>query len=78
VVPSTGPLSGGTRITIEGSHLDAGSAVFVKIGLHACRFEKSVIILLLPVCLNTLLLLIILLLFIIIIIIYIYIIIIYI
>ncbi|XP_056293338.1 plexin-A1-like [Pseudoliparis swirei] len=40
VVPSTGPLSGGTRITIEGSHLDAGSAVFVKIGLHACRFEK--------------------------------------
>uniref|UniRef100_A0A8C2Z9J8 Plexin A1 n=1 Tax=Cyclopterus lumpus TaxID=8103 RepID=A0A8C2Z9J8_CYCLU len=28
VVPSTGPLSGGTRITIEGSHLNAGSAVF--------------------------------------------------
>uniref|UniRef100_A0A674NMX2 Plexin A1b n=1 Tax=Takifugu rubripes TaxID=31033 RepID=A0A674NMX2_TAKRU len=38
--PSTGPLSGGTRITIEGSHLNAGSAVFVKIGLHPCRFER--------------------------------------
>ncbi|KAM7401831.1 hypothetical protein PAMP_017109 [Pampus punctatissimus] len=40
VNPSTGPLSGGTRITIEGSHLNAGSAVSVKIGLHPCRFEK--------------------------------------
>uniref|UniRef100_A0A665TBD2 Plexin-A1 n=1 Tax=Echeneis naucrates TaxID=173247 RepID=A0A665TBD2_ECHNA len=40
VHPSTGPLSGGTRITIEGSHLNAGSAVSVKIGLHACRFER--------------------------------------
>lgn len=42
VQPSTGPLSGGTRITIEGSHLNAGSAVFVKIGLHSCRFERQV------------------------------------
>lgn len=42
VQPSTGPLSGGTRITIEGSHLNAGSAVFVKIGLHPCRFERQV------------------------------------
>ncbi|KAG7229728.1 hypothetical protein INR49_012524, partial [Caranx melampygus] len=40
VHPSTGPLSGGTRITIEGSHLNAGSAVVVKIGLHPCRFER--------------------------------------
>ncbi|TKS70877.1 Plexin-A1 Semaphorin receptor NOV [Collichthys lucidus] len=40
VHPSTGPLSGGTRITIEGSHLNAGSAVSVKIGLHPCRFER--------------------------------------
>uniref|UniRef100_A0A7N8YC87 Plexin-A1 n=1 Tax=Mastacembelus armatus TaxID=205130 RepID=A0A7N8YC87_9TELE len=40
VHPSTGPLSGGTRITIEGSHLSAGSAVSVKIGLHSCRFER--------------------------------------
>uniref|UniRef100_A0A4W5NX81 Plexin-A1 n=1 Tax=Hucho hucho TaxID=62062 RepID=A0A4W5NX81_9TELE len=40
VQPSKGPLSGGTRITIEGSHLNAGSAVAVKIGLHPCRFER--------------------------------------
>lgn len=42
VQPSTGPLSGGTRITIEGSHLNAGSAVLVKIGLHPCHFERQV------------------------------------
>uniref|UniRef100_A0A8C7IL90 Plexin-A1 n=1 Tax=Oncorhynchus kisutch TaxID=8019 RepID=A0A8C7IL90_ONCKI len=40
VQPSKGPLSGGTHITIEGSHLNAGSAVAVKIGLHPCRFER--------------------------------------
>ncbi|KAM6980109.1 plexin-A1b [Aplochiton taeniatus] len=40
VLPSSGPVSGGTRITIEGSHLNAGSAVAVKIGLHPCRFER--------------------------------------
>ncbi|CAL1608558.1 unnamed protein product [Knipowitschia caucasica] len=40
VQPTSGPLSGGTRITIEGSHLNAGSAVYVKIGLHPCRFER--------------------------------------
>ncbi|KAF6731883.1 Plexin-A1 [Oryzias melastigma] len=40
VHPNAGPLSGGTRITIEGSHLNAGSNVTVKIGLHLCRFEK--------------------------------------
>uniref|UniRef100_A0A674E7W1 Plexin-A1 n=1 Tax=Salmo trutta TaxID=8032 RepID=A0A674E7W1_SALTR len=40
VLPSKGPLSGGTRITIEGSHLNAGSAVAVKIGLHPCCFER--------------------------------------
>ncbi|XP_030634053.1 plexin-A1-like [Chanos chanos] len=40
VHPSQGPVSGGTRITIYGSHLNAGSAVFVKIGLNPCRFER--------------------------------------
>uniref|UniRef100_A0A8D3C6W5 Plexin-A1 n=1 Tax=Scophthalmus maximus TaxID=52904 RepID=A0A8D3C6W5_SCOMX len=40
VHPSTGPLSGGTRITIEGSHLNAGSGVSVKIGLNSCSFER--------------------------------------
>uniref|UniRef100_A0A4W5P1B9 Plexin-A1 n=1 Tax=Hucho hucho TaxID=62062 RepID=A0A4W5P1B9_9TELE len=43
VQPSKGPLSGGTRITIEGSHLNAGSAVAVKIGLHPCRFEREMV-----------------------------------
>ncbi|XP_053492029.1 plexin-A1b [Ictalurus furcatus] len=40
VVPSRGPFSGGTKITIHGSHLNAGSAVSVKIGLNPCRFER--------------------------------------
>uniref|UniRef100_A0A8C7ZHD2 Plexin-A1 n=1 Tax=Oryzias sinensis TaxID=183150 RepID=A0A8C7ZHD2_9TELE len=35
-----GPQSGGTRITIEGSDLNAGSNVTVNIGLYPCRFEK--------------------------------------
>ncbi|TVK90510.1 Plexin-A1 [Bagarius yarrelli] len=41
VMPSRGPFSGGTKITIHGSHLNAGSAVFVKIGLNTCRFESG-------------------------------------
>ncbi|TRY88515.1 hypothetical protein DNTS_020679 [Danionella cerebrum] len=40
VLPSFGPVSGGTRITILGSHLNAGSAVSIKIGLNTCRFER--------------------------------------
>ncbi|XP_027003136.1 plexin-A1b [Tachysurus fulvidraco] len=40
VMPSRGPFSGGTKITILGSHLNAGSAVSVKIGLNTCRFER--------------------------------------
>ncbi|XP_031423867.1 plexin-A1 [Clupea harengus] len=40
VTPSFGPLSGGTRITIHGIHLNAGSAVAVKIGLNPCNFES--------------------------------------
>uniref|UniRef100_A0A4W5JNF3 Plexin-A1 n=1 Tax=Hucho hucho TaxID=62062 RepID=A0A4W5JNF3_9TELE len=43
VQPSKGPLSGGTRITIEGSHLNAGSAVAVKIGLNTCGFEREIV-----------------------------------
>uniref|UniRef100_A0AAR2LII8 Plexin-A1 n=1 Tax=Pygocentrus nattereri TaxID=42514 RepID=A0AAR2LII8_PYGNA len=38
--PSQGPLSGGTRITIEGNHLNAGSSVAVNIGRHPCHFKK--------------------------------------
>ncbi|XP_022533004.2 plexin-A1 [Astyanax mexicanus] len=40
VQPSQGPLSGGTRITIEGNHLNAGSLVTVNIGRQPCRFKK--------------------------------------
>uniref|UniRef100_A0A9J8BF88 Plexin A1b n=1 Tax=Cyprinus carpio carpio TaxID=630221 RepID=A0A9J8BF88_CYPCA len=35
VLPSYGPISGGTRITIYGSHLNSGSVVFV------CVFRRS-------------------------------------
>ncbi|XP_073678815.1 plexin-A1 [Garra rufa] len=40
VQPAQGPLSGGTRITIEGNHLNAGSSVAVNIGRHQCHFKK--------------------------------------
>uniref|UniRef100_A0A4W5PK84 Plexin-A1 n=1 Tax=Hucho hucho TaxID=62062 RepID=A0A4W5PK84_9TELE len=40
VQPAQGPLSGGTRITIEGNHLNAGSSVSVNIGRHLCHFKK--------------------------------------
>uniref|UniRef100_A0A8C7GMH8 Plexin A1 n=1 Tax=Oncorhynchus kisutch TaxID=8019 RepID=A0A8C7GMH8_ONCKI len=40
VLPAQGPLSGGTRVTIEGNHLNAGSSVFVNIGRHPCHFKK--------------------------------------
>ncbi|TRY66611.1 hypothetical protein DNTS_021975, partial [Danionella cerebrum] len=40
VQPAQGPLSGGTRITIEGNHLNAGSSVSVNIGRHLCQFQK--------------------------------------
>uniref|UniRef100_A0A8C7GLV6 Plexin-A1 n=1 Tax=Oncorhynchus kisutch TaxID=8019 RepID=A0A8C7GLV6_ONCKI len=40
LLPAQGPLSGGTRVTIEGNHLNAGSSVFVNIGRHPCHFKK--------------------------------------
>ncbi|KAI7794358.1 putative plexin-A1-like [Triplophysa rosa] len=40
IQPAQGPLSGGTRITIEGNHLNAGSSVTVNIGRHPCHFKK--------------------------------------
>ncbi|KAL2299836.1 hypothetical protein Nmel_012688 [Mimus melanotis] len=39
VVPARGPLSGGTWITIEGTHLNAGSNVSVTIGGRPCSFS---------------------------------------
>jgi hypothetical protein len=39
VSPSRGPLSGGTWIGIEGSHLNAGSDVAVSIGGRPCSFS---------------------------------------
>ncbi|XP_059189081.1 plexin-A1-like [Centropristis striata] len=40
IQPSQGPISGGTRVTIEGSYLNAGSYVSVSIGLQPCYFKK--------------------------------------
>ncbi|XP_041130486.1 plexin-A1-like isoform X2 [Polyodon spathula] len=40
VNPPRGPLSGGTQITIEGNHLNAGSTITANIGLHPCRFVR--------------------------------------
>uniref|UniRef100_A0A8C2TYF3 Plexin-A1 n=1 Tax=Coturnix japonica TaxID=93934 RepID=A0A8C2TYF3_COTJA len=39
VTPTRGPLSGGTWIAIEGSHLNAGSNVTVTIGGRPCAFS---------------------------------------
>ncbi|XP_074862058.1 plexin-A1 isoform X1 [Carettochelys insculpta] len=39
VTPARGPLSGGTWISIEGSHLNAGSDVTVTIGGRLCVFS---------------------------------------
>ncbi|KAM9855098.1 plexin-A1 [Aulostomus maculatus] len=40
IQPSQGPISGGTRVTIEGSYLNAGSYVSVSIGLQPCHFKR--------------------------------------
>lgn len=40
--PEKGPVSGGTRLTITGRHLDAGSTVSVYINKEECLFVKSV------------------------------------
>ncbi|XP_064422468.1 plexin-A1 [Latimeria chalumnae] len=42
VTPAQGPISGGTRITVMGSNLNAGSAVAVTIGGKSCEFERRV------------------------------------
>ncbi|XP_061112852.1 plexin A3 [Conger conger] len=40
VRPEKGPLSGGTRLTISGRHLDAGSSVTVFVGQGECLFVR--------------------------------------
>uniref|UniRef100_A0A3B3C5S2 Plexin A1a n=1 Tax=Oryzias melastigma TaxID=30732 RepID=A0A3B3C5S2_ORYME len=40
IQPSQGPVSGGTRVTIEGSYLNAGSYVAVSIGPQSCHFKR--------------------------------------
>uniref|UniRef100_A0A3B3ZTW5 Plexin-A3 n=1 Tax=Periophthalmus magnuspinnatus TaxID=409849 RepID=A0A3B3ZTW5_9GOBI len=40
VRPEMGPVSGGTRLTVTGRHLDAGSAVTVYIHKEECLFVK--------------------------------------
>uniref|UniRef100_A0A672R080 Plexin A3-like n=1 Tax=Sinocyclocheilus grahami TaxID=75366 RepID=A0A672R080_SINGR len=41
VRPEKGPVSGGTRLTISGRHLDAGSAVTVFLAQEECLFGKN-------------------------------------
>ncbi|TWW56340.1 Plexin-A1 Semaphorin receptor NOV [Takifugu flavidus] len=40
IQPSQGPISGGTRITIEGSYLNAGSYISVRFAQQPCFFKK--------------------------------------
>lgn len=40
VQPDKGPVSGGTRLTISGRHLDAGSAVTVFLAQETCVFVR--------------------------------------
>ncbi|XP_060788388.1 plexin A3 [Neoarius graeffei] len=40
VQPDKGPVSGGTRLTISGQHLDAGSAVTVFLAQETCMFVR--------------------------------------
>ncbi|XP_076857395.1 LOW QUALITY PROTEIN: plexin A3 [Brachyhypopomus gauderio] len=40
VWPERGPMSGGTRLTISGRYLDAGSSVTVFLAQEECRFIK--------------------------------------
>ncbi|XP_061657448.1 plexin-A1-like isoform X3 [Syngnathoides biaculeatus] len=40
IQPSQGPISGGTRVTIGGNYLNAGSSVSVSIGPQPCHFKK--------------------------------------
>ncbi|TMS16024.1 hypothetical protein E3U43_013317 [Larimichthys crocea] len=40
VRPEKGPVSGGTRLTVTGRHLDAGSTVTVYINMEECLFVK--------------------------------------
>uniref|UniRef100_A0A8C2KGK7 Plexin A3 n=1 Tax=Cyprinus carpio TaxID=7962 RepID=A0A8C2KGK7_CYPCA len=42
VRPEKGPVSGGTRLTISGRHLDAGSAVTVFLAQEECLFVRTV------------------------------------
>lgn len=40
ILPEQGPVSGGTRVTIGGQHLDAGSKVKVMFGQYECDVQK--------------------------------------
>lgn len=42
VHPEKGPVSGGTRLTVMGRHLNAGSSVTVYINKEECLFVKLV------------------------------------
>lgn len=40
VTPGSGPVSGGTKVTIKGQHLNAGSNVEIKIDNYTCKLQE--------------------------------------
>uniref|UniRef100_A0AAR2ISC4 Plexin-A2 n=1 Tax=Pygocentrus nattereri TaxID=42514 RepID=A0AAR2ISC4_PYGNA len=40
LTPGRGPISGGTKVTIMGEHLDSGSSVHVRFGNETCEFYR--------------------------------------
>uniref|UniRef100_A0A3B1K773 Plexin A2 n=1 Tax=Astyanax mexicanus TaxID=7994 RepID=A0A3B1K773_ASTMX len=40
LTPARGPVSGGTKVTIVGDHLDSGSSVHIRFGNETCEFYR--------------------------------------
>ncbi|XP_072521525.1 plexin-A2-like [Salminus brasiliensis] len=40
LTPGRGPVSGGTKVTIVGDHLDSGSSVHIRFGNETCEFYR--------------------------------------
>ncbi|XP_066526275.1 plexin-A2-like [Hoplias malabaricus] len=40
LTPSRGPVSGGTKVTVVGDHLDSGSSVHIRFGNQTCEYYR--------------------------------------
>ena len=40
LLPDKGPVSGGTRITITGEYMDAGTQISVMVGSRRCNNQE--------------------------------------